>query len=432
MTLLLLAVAAIVNSISAAPVPEPCQVPRNCGDHNNSVVCGHKFTGCEFTCDFCCSPPGLGNCDGCTAAKCKVVPPLPLPIPACNATNYHEFWCTVTNETESFQALATRLHVSPTKLCEYNFQYDCILVAGVVPNNSIRVPFDQCTPKPGVWNCYEVTAGDTLLSVAAGPQSVVLDALKLKNMNLDIVYGDSKLYPGQHLRLPILHCFGDATHDCHTVASTTDSLQSLAVIFNTTAKAICNDNFELLADRYCDPGLQPLPTLRVGMELLVPRLHLTPPSPCKEIPGYWTCCSIVSNDSIWDSVAPKLKTSPNDLIALNFDAEEKFEWCPPGSCSSATACPHDLTDKERGPECLRIGQVLTARVAMPCTPKPGSHGCITVPPPDNHGNQCIGQLLAKAGSPFDQYIPAGKNFFCAVSPELSLFIVYTNQKRVCS
>ena len=142
-------------------------------------------------------------CNQCVAYECKPLPPLPPAIPACNATNYHEFWCTVTNETESFQALASRLHVSPTKLCEYNFQYDCM--AGVVPNNSIRVPFDQCTPKPEVWNCYEVTAGDTLLSVAAGPQSVVLDALKLKNMNLDILYGDSRLYPGQHLRLPILH-----------------------------------------------------------------------------------------------------------------------------------------------------------------------------------------------------------------------------------
>ena len=57
-------------------------------------------------------------------------------IPVCNATNFHEFWCTVVNVTESFPALATRLHVNPTKLCEYNFLYAC--GNGVVPGDSIR------------------------------------------------------------------------------------------------------------------------------------------------------------------------------------------------------------------------------------------------------------------------------------------------------
>jgi hypothetical protein len=60
------------------PSPTPCQVPRNCGTHNNSVVCGHKFTGCEFTCDYCCgTPAGHAACDGCTQMECKPVPPLP-------------------------------------------------------------------------------------------------------------------------------------------------------------------------------------------------------------------------------------------------------------------------------------------------------------------------------------------------------------------
>jgi hypothetical protein len=58
-------------------------VPRNCGTYNNTLVCWHKFTGCEFTCDFCCgTPAGHAACEGCTEAECKPVPPLlPKPVP---------------------------------------------------------------------------------------------------------------------------------------------------------------------------------------------------------------------------------------------------------------------------------------------------------------------------------------------------------------
>jgi hypothetical protein len=80
---------------TATPTPAPCQVPRNCGDMNGTTVCGYKFTGCEFTCDFCCKPYYTGiNCDPCTEAKCKPLPPLPPPVTtkyACIYTppNYH-------------------------------------------------------------------------------------------------------------------------------------------------------------------------------------------------------------------------------------------------------------------------------------------------------------------------------------------------------
>jgi hypothetical protein len=81
MRVVLAAVAVLLaKSACTAPTPSPtpCQVPRNCGQHNNTVVCGHKFTGCEFTCAFCCEPYYVGiNCDPCTEAKCKPVPPLP-------------------------------------------------------------------------------------------------------------------------------------------------------------------------------------------------------------------------------------------------------------------------------------------------------------------------------------------------------------------
>jgi hypothetical protein len=66
---------------TAQPTPAPCQVPRNCGLKNGTTVCGHKFTGCEFTCDYCCGTPAAhAACDGCTEYACKPVPPLPPPV----------------------------------------------------------------------------------------------------------------------------------------------------------------------------------------------------------------------------------------------------------------------------------------------------------------------------------------------------------------
>jgi hypothetical protein len=32
-----------------------------------------------------------------------------------------EFWCTTANDTESLPSLATKLHVNPYKLGDYNF-----------------------------------------------------------------------------------------------------------------------------------------------------------------------------------------------------------------------------------------------------------------------------------------------------------------------
>jgi hypothetical protein len=63
-------------------------------------------------------------------------------IPPCNTSNYHEFWCYEAIATDSFESLATKLHLNPTKLWEYNFLYD--REAGVVANNSLRVPYGAC------------------------------------------------------------------------------------------------------------------------------------------------------------------------------------------------------------------------------------------------------------------------------------------------
>jgi hypothetical protein len=88
---------------TATPTPAPCQVPRNCGQYNNSVVCGHTFTGCEFVCGKGSDPAYVGcchtnihrddTCNQCVDYLCKPPPPLPPPVTtkyACITTpNYH-------------------------------------------------------------------------------------------------------------------------------------------------------------------------------------------------------------------------------------------------------------------------------------------------------------------------------------------------------
>jgi hypothetical protein len=78
------------SGCTAQPTPAPCQVPRNCGQHNNSVVCGHTFTGCEFVCGKGSDPYNVGCCHAnihadqicnqCVEQLCKPPPPLPPPV----------------------------------------------------------------------------------------------------------------------------------------------------------------------------------------------------------------------------------------------------------------------------------------------------------------------------------------------------------------
>jgi hypothetical protein len=91
------------SGCTAQPTPAPCQVPRNCGQHNTSVVCGHTFTGCEFVCGNGSDPGTVGCChhtiltdqicNQCVEQLCKPPPPLPPPVTtkyACITTpNYH-------------------------------------------------------------------------------------------------------------------------------------------------------------------------------------------------------------------------------------------------------------------------------------------------------------------------------------------------------
>jgi hypothetical protein len=214
-----------------------------------------------------------------------------------------------------------------------------------------------------------VKAGDTLLTVAADPASVVLDALALKNANLDILYGDFNIFPGQQLRLPIHNCLADEASDCHAVSSG-DTLQSIATAYDTTAKTLCSTNIHIFADVYCDPALRPLPKVHAGMELTVPRLHPTPPSPCKEIPGYWTCYTTKANDT-FNSIAASLNTSVSDFTELNFGPSPQRCF---DNCSNTTACP----PSHKTPDCIQIGQVFVARVSK-CTPKSGAWNCTKAP-----------------------------------------------------
>jgi hypothetical protein len=56
--------------VAGASVP-PCELPLNCGEFNNSKVCGHTFSGCDV-CDTCChiwlKPVDI--CDGCVQDEC--------------------------------------------------------------------------------------------------------------------------------------------------------------------------------------------------------------------------------------------------------------------------------------------------------------------------------------------------------------------------
>jgi hypothetical protein len=54
------------------PPPTPvCPVPLNCGVHNNTDICAHKFAGCDV-CNTCCHPwlKSQSSCDGCVADEC--------------------------------------------------------------------------------------------------------------------------------------------------------------------------------------------------------------------------------------------------------------------------------------------------------------------------------------------------------------------------
>jgi LysM repeat protein len=226
------------------------------------------------------------------------------------------------------------------------------------------------------------TAGETLSSIATGPQSLIQGdgaADKLKSYNLDILYNDDTLYPGQQLWLPIHICFEDEKSDCHIVKAK-ETLESIAKIYNTTGDDLYSyaNNFDIIGDYGSAPVV-------VGMELSVPTLRPAQPPPCRGIPGYWSCYTVKANDTILASdldhvgISTRVGASAAELILLNFGKSPNhccigYDCYPgvKGGCSNATACP---ASKGPYPECLQIGQVLTVPVAPACVPRPGAWNC---------------------------------------------------------
>jgi hypothetical protein len=195
--------------------------------------------------------------------------------------------------------------------------------------------------------------------------------------------------------MPIRICFEDELSDCHIVKAK-ETMESIAERYNTTYDDLCTRNSGIFSGNYCG-HVQALP---VGMELAVPRPYPDPPSPCREIPGYWSCYTVKANDTIWPSdldpvgISTRAGASAAELIELNFGKNPNhccidYDCYPlpdvKGGCSNATACP-----ASKGPyrECLQFGQVLTVPIAPACVPRPGVWECANssyiVPYPSPH------------------------------------------------
>jgi LysM repeat protein len=184
---------------------------------------------------------------------------------------------------------------------------------------------------------------------------------KLKSYNLDIVYGDDILYPGQQLRLPIHICFEDEKLDCHIVKAK-EALESIAKTYKTTAVDLCKTNSDVILPQEphpCDGWAIGIAVV-VGMELSVPTLRPAPPSPCREIPDYWSCYTVKANDTIYiisaitPGIASRFGISADELIEVNFGkSPNRCGLAPPNyteGCSNTTHCP---PSKGPYPDCLK-------------------------------------------------------------------------------
>jgi hypothetical protein len=147
------------SSCARCLVTDPYHVV-NCGNHPVSYDCDKTeendpckprlgtggtyktLAECRASCSFsyiCQKVPSKGNechkapdgTPGSYPGKNKCEAACSPSIPRCNATNYHEFWCTEANVSDTFESLAKKLHVNPNKLAEYNFLYN--RVQGVKP-----------------------------------------------------------------------------------------------------------------------------------------------------------------------------------------------------------------------------------------------------------------------------------------------------------
>jgi LysM repeat protein len=283
---------------------------------------------------------------------------LAVPVfAACNTTNYHEFSCHDIEASTTFEAAASALHVHPTKLREYNRE----IANDTIPKGaSIRVPLDECTPKLGAWGCYEVQAGDTLDSVSDGSASVVRNVTTLTQINTAALWGESKLYQGMHLRMPVVPtkrlpgqnpgCYPDGrTVDCHKVLSSAETLQTLAELYKTTAGSLARSNQDVLGG---------LTSLTKGMLLRVPNCFFGIDSSGKCNSKAPTTCTPSAN---WECYTVK----PNDTLF-------KISRAHSGD-------PYDICDVNSINNCseLTTGQLLTVPRSF-CEPRPGFWSCVDI------------------------------------------------------
>ena len=211
---------------------------------------------------------------------------------------------TVSNEQgepTTVAGLATKLHIAPAKLIDYNMLTD-ETTASIAPGTPLRVPRDACTPRAGAWACYTVEGWETVETIAYGPASFIRNATLLREINGDVLYGNLKSYdqilpPGLQLRLPKTPCLPTLDTLCYRVGGDSyapikdQTLADVATIFGTTAKALQELNENTLG--YYDNST----TVIVGMQLTVPRPNLKAPSPCSKSRD-WDCYTVKAGDTL--------------------------------------------------------------------------------------------------------------------------------------
>ena len=129
----------------------------------------------------------------------------------CDEHNFLQWSCyTVSDEPSeptTLSGLATKLHVNPQRLADFNSMADQAL-ALVPRGHMLRVPYlgGACTPQPGLWGCYEVAkTGETIQAVAASSASFwrsTAGVTAAEQVNSRAMHGESAaLYVGMHVRL---------------------------------------------------------------------------------------------------------------------------------------------------------------------------------------------------------------------------------------
>jgi LysM repeat protein len=265
-----------------------------------------------------------------------------------------KYACYESTGNETASEIATKRHLSPLKLCDWN-RYElgvCELETTIPKGFHLKVPRDECVPKPGVWTCYHVEAGDNLHSIALGPRSMFRSTEKLLRFNKDILWGSEDVFEGMHLRLAVPWCIPDYENKPHTICHTVkdgDDLTLLAKTYNMTIPDLLELNNEELAG---------LDSVLTGMQIHVHHPCPEPPttpfetwSPTER--RFWTVHVVIPGDTLY-VIGQTYKLDFNLICQLNKVDCSKF-----GSI-------------------ITVGQVLTMPVVKTCTPVAGQQVCITV------------------------------------------------------